>query len=104
MQRLGNQRTSAPNCAINLAPDEATPKTRAHLCCSFFRHSAYSHGYRPEVIQKTTNLLCQASIAFSRVRRQQRDAPPLSICIPYKERWLARRGARDDSSVAKIIG
>ena len=47
------QRASAPHRAIGLAPDEATPR-------------ACLHRYRPETVEKLTNMLHHADIAFLR--------------------------------------
>lgn len=39
----------------------------------------------PRSNTKSTSALCDAGIAFSRVHRQKRDAPPLLMCVPYNE-------------------
>lgn len=55
MQRLGTERASAPNCAMDLALDEATLSNMRALLLQLSHHSTRSHGYRPEAITENHN-------------------------------------------------
>lgn len=76
MQRFGIQCASAPNCANGLAPEEATPRIHAHLCCSPLHHSVDSQDYRPGATTEDHNhaMTCEYSLRKSTSTETRRTA------------------------------